>query len=109
MIVDGLDQNGLQTGAVTAQGVCKDLVAGNGTLGRLQAEHFQAFPDALAEGLLRVGNAGHAVLAAEHLYPIPFTVGNHAELNRGFCHLFQPADRRPSEWFLLPALLSDRS
>ena len=80
MIVDGLDQDAADTGAVGAQGVRVDLIACQGANALGQSVAGKALLDALGEGLFCMGNTVNSIGGAEFLHPILFGIGNHANL-----------------------------
>ena len=90
MIVNGFDQDGCDPGAIAPQHIGKDLIAGQRSSLRRNAESIQALTDPLGERLLRMGNAGNAILLTELPDTIPLAIGNHANLDVGTYHVTQP-------------------
>ena len=90
MIINGLDQNRLDTAAIGTQGVRKDLVTGQGAFLRRNVELCKALRDALGEGFPGMGDAGDIPPVAEDLHPVLVGVGHHAKPDGGILHHPQP-------------------
>ena len=91
MVINGLHQNGCDTGTVGTQGIGINLVTDQGSFGCGDAVLGKAFVDSFGEGFFRVGNAGKLVFPAELGDPVIVAVGYDAQLDilQGI-HLLQP-------------------
>ena len=94
VIVDRPYQNRLHPTKITTQGICKNLIAHQCALRRLQVMLRQAFPNALWERLSCVGDAVNIVLLTKMFYSVFSGIGHYTQLDIPCPHTIQPLAER---------------